>query len=51
MMHLTLKKLEAPGKLEVRSSGGGEIYMKTGCGEEVWDVEQLKVVRGIEYGV
>jgi len=33
MMHLTLKRLEAPRSLEVRWHGGWG-------GEEVWDVEQ-----------
>jgi hypothetical protein len=37
MMHLTLKRLEAPWNLEVKWGGGGE---------EVWDVEQL----GDEWG-
>jgi hypothetical protein len=32
MMHLTLKRLEAPGNLEVM----------WGWGEEVWDEEQLE---------
>jgi hypothetical protein len=40
MMHLTLKRLEAPGSLEVRWDGDGDIHMETGAGEEVWDVEQ-----------
>jgi hypothetical protein len=41
MMHLTLKKLEVSGSLEVRYSGGGGIHVETGWGgEEVWDVEQ-----------
>ena len=30
-MHLTLKKLEAPG--------GGDIRLETGGDEQVWDVE------------
>jgi hypothetical protein len=30
MMHLTLKRLEAPGSLEVRSVGGGGIHIETG---------------------
>ena len=34
MMHLTLKRLEAPGSLEVRWGGVGW--------EEVWDVEQTE---------
>jgi hypothetical protein len=47
MMHLTLKKLEAPGSLEVRWGGGGAIHVEMGCGgEEVWDVEQLEGGRG-----
>ena len=41
MMHLTLKRLEAPGSLEVRWGGGGSIHVEMGWGgEEVWDVEQ-----------
>ena len=40
MMHLTLKRLEAPESLEVRW-GCGDIHMETGSGgKEVWDVEQ-----------
>jgi hypothetical protein len=48
MMHLTLKRLEAPGSLEVRWGGGRGIHVETGCGEEeeVWDVEQLEDGRG-----
>ena len=47
MMHLTLKRLEATGSLEVRWGGGGDIHMETGWGgEEVWDVEQSKVDGG-----
>jgi hypothetical protein len=30
MMHLTLKRLEAPGNLEVRCGGGWDILMETG---------------------
>ena len=42
MMHLTLKRLEAPGSLEVRWDGGEGIHLEMGWGEEeVWDVEQL----------
>jgi hypothetical protein len=52
MMHLTLKRLEASGSLEVE---GGGIHVETECGgEEVWDVEQLEGERGgveMEYGV
>jgi hypothetical protein len=42
-MHLTLKRLEAPGNIEVWWSGGwggGDILMETGNREEVWNVEQ-----------
>jgi hypothetical protein len=45
MMHLTLKKLEAPGSLEVRLGklGIGGIHVETGWGgKEVWDVEQME---------
>jgi hypothetical protein len=45
MMHLTLKRLEAPGSLEVRWGGVGHegIHVETAWGgEEVWDVEQSK---------
>jgi hypothetical protein len=44
MMHLTLKRLETPGSLEVRwGMGVGGIHMETGWGgEEVWDVEQTE---------
>jgi hypothetical protein len=45
-MHLTLKRLEAPGILEVRWKGCGNIYLETAGGEEVWDVEQLEVGHG-----
>ena len=41
-MHLTLKRLEAPGSLEVWLGrvGGGDILVETGKGrEEVWYVE------------
>ena len=40
MIHLTLKRLEAPGSLKVRCGGGGGggfIHVELG-GEEVWDV-------------
>jgi hypothetical protein len=36
MKHLTLKRLEAPGGLEVRWSAGGW------GGEELWNVEQME---------
>jgi hypothetical protein len=38
MMHLALKRLEAPGNLEIR--WGGDIHVETGGGEEVWNVNQ-----------
>jgi hypothetical protein len=48
MIHLTLKRLEGPGSLEVRCGGwggvgwGGNIHMETGWGGvEVWDVELI----------
>jgi hypothetical protein len=37
---------EAPGSLEVRWGGGGDIHMETAVGEEVWDVEQMECGRG-----
>jgi hypothetical protein len=40
MMHLTLKRLEAPGSLEVRWGGGGHPHGEEVWWEEVWDVEQ-----------
>jgi hypothetical protein len=40
MMHLTLKRLETPGSQVVWGVGG--IHIKTGSGEEVWDMEQSK---------
>ena len=46
MMHLTLKRLEAPGSLEVWGVGGGNILVETGSGEEVWDVEQSEGGQG-----
>ena len=54
MMHLTLKRLEAPGSLEVRWDGGWGIHVETGSGgEEVWGVEQSDGGWGwgMEYGV
>jgi hypothetical protein len=57
MMYLTLKKLEAPGSLEVRWDGGGDIHMETGVweggvrggtvrgwtgeGDKIWSVKKL----------
>jgi hypothetical protein len=41
MMHLTLKRLEAPGCIDVRWGGGRTSTWGQGAGgEEVWDVEQ-----------
>jgi hypothetical protein len=40
MMHLALKRLETPGTLKVRWGGGGDIHVKIGHWEEVWDVGQ-----------
>jgi hypothetical protein len=38
MMHLTIKRLEAPGSLEVRWGGVGDIHVEMGWGgEKVWD--------------
>jgi hypothetical protein len=54
MMHLTLKRLEAQGSLEVRWGGGIEIsWWRQGCEEEVWDVEKLEggLGEGIKYGM
>ena len=53
MMHLTLKRLEAPGSLEVWWGGGGrDILMKTEGQEEVWDVEQSGWIgRGREWNM
>jgi hypothetical protein len=39
MMHLTLKRLETPGSLEVKWGRDGEMGWG---GEKVWDVEKLK---------
>jgi hypothetical protein len=49
MMHLTVKKLEVPGSLEVRWVG---TYMQMGWAREVWDVEKLKGGwRGVGNGI
>ena len=55
-MHLTLKRLEAPGSLEVRwgGGGGGSIHVETGWGgEQVWHEEQSEggFGGGMECGV
>jgi hypothetical protein len=43
MMHLTLKRLEAPGCLEIRWSGVGYILMETGG----WGVDmECGIVKG-----
>jgi hypothetical protein len=48
MMHLTLKRLEAPGSLEVRWGGGlGHICGDRIGWEEVWDVEQTEGGSGL----
>ena len=48
MMHLTFKRLEVPGSLEVRWGvvGVGTFLWRQVSGEEVWDVEQLENGRG-----
>jgi hypothetical protein len=40
MIHLTLKRLEASGCLEVRGAGSVDIHMEIEIGEEGRDVEQ-----------
>jgi hypothetical protein len=52
MMHLTLKRLEVPGRLEVKWGGGIHVEVQWG-GEEVWDVEQSAGGggKGMEYGM
>jgi hypothetical protein len=42
MMHLTLKRLETQGSLEIRWGRDGDILVETGGGKEVWDVEKLE---------
>jgi hypothetical protein len=56
MMHLNLKRLEAPGNLEVRQGrrwGYPQGEGRGGFWEEVWDVKQSesRLGRGIKYGV
>ena len=51
MMHLTLKRLEAPGSLEVWWCRRGDIRMETGGREEVWDVEQSEGGWGVRNGI
>jgi hypothetical protein len=53
MMHLTLKRLEAPGSLEVRWGGGRGIHVEMRWGrEEVWDVEKSEGGwGGVENGI
>ena len=49
-MHLTLKRLETPGSLEVRWGGGwgiGTSSWPQGSGEELWDVEQSEGGQGV----
>jgi hypothetical protein len=40
MMHLILKRLEAPGTLKVWRGRVGTSSWRQGHGEEIWDVEQ-----------
>ena len=44
MMYLTLKRLEAPGFKGLLGCGVKcrEIFMETGGGKNVWDVEELE---------
>jgi hypothetical protein len=54
MIHLILKRLEAPGSLEVGGGGGGGLGyppVDRWGGEEVWDVEQLEGGWGVEGGI
>jgi hypothetical protein len=52
MMHLTLKRLEAPESFKVRWVGSGGIHVETGWGmEEVWDVEQREGGGGARNGI
>ena len=45
MLHLTLKRLEASGCLEVK--WGEDIHMETGGVEDVQDVEQSESGQGV----
>jgi hypothetical protein len=47
MIHLTLKRLEDPGNLEVWWDGVGTSMLRQGCEEEVWDVEQSEGGSGV----
>jgi hypothetical protein len=47
MMHLTLKRLEAPGSLEGRWGGGGDIYVETRGGKGICEVEQMEGRPGV----
>jgi hypothetical protein len=52
-MHLTFKRLETPGSLEVRlvgRVGSGDIPVEIGDREKVWDVEQLEGGQGAGEG-
>jgi hypothetical protein len=51
MMHLTLKRLEAPGSLEVRWGGGGDTHVDIGGGRRYGMWNSQRVVGGIKYGV
>jgi hypothetical protein len=43
MIHLTLKRLEDPGGLEVKWVGGGDIHMETGVGRRygMWNSRRV----------
>ena len=57
MMHLTLKRLEAPGSLEVRWGGGGEgwghphVDRAVGRRYGMWNSQRVNARFGIKYGV
>ena len=49
MMHLTLKRLEAPGSLEVRRGGG--IHVEIGVGRKCGMWSSQRVGRGAGTGI
>jgi hypothetical protein len=53
MMYLTLKRLEAPGSLEVRWSRGVDIHLETGDRGRygMWCSRRVGFGGGIKYGV
>jgi hypothetical protein len=54
MMHLTLKRLEAPGSLEVRKgAGGASMWRWVGVGRRcgIWNSLRVDGGKGMEYGV